>query len=41
MVRSTYDLAEKQHNNPVDVAHLFFVLMNQANNRIAEVLKQG
>lgn len=41
VVRSTYDLAEKQHNNPVDVAHLFFVLMNQANNRIAEVLKQG
>jgi len=40
IVRTTYDIAQKNNHNPVDVPHLFFVLINQSNNTILQLLKQ-
>jgi ATP-dependent Clp protease ATP-binding subunit ClpB len=41
VIRTTYELAQKQNDNPVDVPHLFFVLLNQSDNAILDLLKQG
>ncbi len=40
VVSTTYNTAEKYNHNPVDVQHLFFVLMNQSNNAIVDVLSK-
>jgi ATP-dependent Clp protease ATP-binding subunit ClpB len=40
IVSTTYDLASKHHHNPVDIPHLFFVLMNQSNHEIADLIRK-
>jgi len=37
---TTQNFAEQQHHNPVDVPHLFYVLVNQSSNAIADLLKK-
>ena len=41
VANQTYELAKERNQNPVKIPHLFFVLLNQPNNEIAELLGQS